>query len=104
MSEWHDAFTDAALLLPSTLDTRSITTVWTKAVRVRFRERMAAQTGVLGGIHGHDRLPAQDVRPRRDCFQVGRIDARSIAAEVIEFESIWDRPMYPCVTDPMGGG
>lgn len=52
---------------------------------------MPGVAGVFRGIYGPEPDPPQRVLPLRDRLEVGRVDASSVAAQVVEVQSVWNR-------------
>lgn len=73
-------------------------------VRVVFREWVPTRTGAVD-VRPHDgRRDTARVLDARDGFEVGGIDARTVAAEVVQFEAVGDRAAHRLVDHPMGAG
>src|SRR4051794_19977055 len=68
-------------------------------VGVGLGEPVAAQATDLTGPSGSEGFPAQHVGSLRVCFEVGRVDASPVAAEVVDHESVGDGPAYGLVRD-----
>lgn len=65
-------------------------------------ELMSVLAMRLGGVAGRNRVAAQEVLSSSHRIQVSRVDARTVAAEVVEIEAERDRPDERLVDEPVG--
>jgi hypothetical protein len=72
------------------------------SIGVRVIEWMTAHALLLSGIDGRERLASHDVLDLRHRLKVGRIDAGTIATEMVELASVWDRADDEFVKDSVG--
>ena len=68
----------------------------------RRRQQMASQTMCFPGIQGTHTEAAQLITLRRHGFEMSRIDAGTIAAQMINLFPIWNRSVGQTIGDTMG--
>jgi hypothetical protein len=71
-------------------------------VRVLWRELVAALTPIDSNADGTRCFATEHVDPLRHGFEVVRIHAATVAAEVVDVEAIWDRAFEEFMRDAVG--